>query len=158
MALQSELKSADVELACKDLRERTLANIPGDFARLIYLASTRDYNSGEYHHAGLARRFKEDVARRALAICHEEVFRRLVLSSVAELVQQLETYVRSTRLPLLSVVRAWSRLQTYRVTIPMECSSLTARLFDSNVRAALAILAARQNLSRSNPQPASPLQ
>ena len=122
---------------------------------MIYLASTRDYNSGGYHHAGLTRQFDEQVAQQALAACHKEIFRRLVLHSVAELVEEVEIYVRSTRLPLSTVVRAWSRLQPYQVTIPADCSSLTARLFASNVMAALAVLASREGLVRPDPQSAS---
>lgn len=144
--MRGEPESPVFESACHDLRERTLTNMPGDFARLIYLASTRDYNSGAYHHAGLTRQFNEEAAQHALETCHKEVFKRLVLRSVAELVQEVETYVRSTRLPLSSVIRAWSRLQPYEVTVPADCSSLTARLFASNVMAALAVLAAREGL------------
>jgi hypothetical protein len=154
----AELKRADVEAACKDLRERTLSHIPGDFARLIYLASTRNYNSGDYHHAGLARQFNEDAARLALASCHNEVFKRLVLLSVRELVEELEIYVRSTQVQLADFIRAWRRLHSYQVTIPLECSSLTARFFASNVTAALVILESRQARLRQGSQFSSPRQ
>lgn len=156
MDLRGEFEFGDVESACEDLRERTLGKIPGDFARLVYLASTRDYNSGEYHHAGLAHQFGEAAARKALAVCHQEIFRRLLLRSVAELVEELDTYVRSTRLPVSDVVRSWTRLEPHRVTIPTECSSLAARFFASNVTAALAVLGARRGLLFPNPQSASP--
>jgi hypothetical protein len=158
VATRGKLKSADVEAACKDLEARTLAHIPGDFARLVYLASTRDYNSGEYYHEGLARQFTENVARMALASCHNDVFERLVLCSVKELVNQLEIYVRSTRLPLSDIIHTWARLQPYRVTIPLECGSLTARFFASNVMAALAILQSRESRHSLDLQSASPRQ
>jgi len=90
--MHGELKHADVEVARRDLADRTLAKIRGDFARLIYLASMRDYNTGEYHHEGLACRFTECVAGRAIASCHRDAFRRLVLCSLKELVEQLELY------------------------------------------------------------------
>ena len=51
------LKFAEVEAACQDLNLRTLVHIHGDFARLVYLASMRDYNTGEYYHDGLAWQF-----------------------------------------------------------------------------------------------------
>ena len=145
-----------MEVACRDLRERTLANIPGDFARLVYLASTRDYNSGEYHHAGLARQFGEEAARTALELCHREVFRRVTLCSLTELVERLEEYVRSTRVPLADFIRAWRRLHPYQVTIPLECSSLTARFFASNITAALAVLESRQSRASQSSQSSSP--
>jgi hypothetical protein len=144
-------------MARADLEVRTLAHIPGDFARLVYLASTRDYNNGQYYHAGLAKQFSESAASGALASCHRDVFRRLVLCSVGELVDQLDMYLRSARLPLSVIARTWDRLQPYRVTIPVECSPLTARFFAANVTAALAVLQVRQTPECGRrPQSASP--
>src|SRR5436190_1559634 len=54
-----------VEDALRDLRNRTLAKLDGDLARLVYLASTRDYNTGRYAHDGLSFRFSESVAETA---------------------------------------------------------------------------------------------
>lgn len=133
-----------VEAARRDLADRTLARIPGDFARLIYLASMRDYNTGEYHHEGLAWQFTESVAGRAIASCHRDAFRRLVLCSVKELVEQLELYADSNCSSSSELVRVWEKLQPYRVAIPLECGPLAARFFVSNIRAALAILQSRQ--------------
>jgi hypothetical protein len=143
-------------MARRDLEARTLANIPGDFARLIYLASTRDYNNGRYHHAGLAHQFTDRAATLALAGCHRDVFRRLVLCSVSQLVEELERYLESTRVPLPEVVRAWRRLEPYRVTIPVESDPVTARFFAANVKAALAVLESRQARNSQGPQSASP--
>jgi hypothetical protein len=142
--MHGELKHEDVEAARRDLTDRTLAKIRGDFARLIYLASMRDYNTGEYHHEGLACRFTESVAGRAIASCHGDAFRRLVLCPVKQLVEQLELYADSNCSTASELVRVWEKLQPYRIAVPLECSSLTARFFASNIRAALAILQSRQ--------------
>jgi hypothetical protein len=152
--MQGELKHEDIEAARRDLEYRTLAKIGGDFARLIYLASMRDYNTGEYHHEGLARQFTESLARKALASCHQEVFRRLVLCSVRELVEELEIYARSNE----STFRVWEKLQPYTVTVPLQCSPVTARFFALNVRVALAILQSRQRRAHPDPRSASPRQ
>lgn len=142
--MHGELKHEGVEAARRDLTDRTLAKIPGDFARLIYLASMRDYNTGEYHHEGLAWQFTESVAGRAIASCHRDAFRRLVLCSVKELVEQIELYADSNCSTSSELVRVWEKLQPYRVAIPLECGPLAARFFVSNIRAALAILQSRQ--------------
>ncbi len=156
--MPGQLQYEDVQAAREDLQNRTLAKIPGDFARLIYLASTRDYNTGEYYHEGLALQFGERAARKALASCHRDLFQRMVRCSVKELVEHLETYVRCTRLPCSDFVRTWDRLQPYRVTIPLDCSGLAAQLFASNVRTALAILDFGQSRRLPDLQSASPRQ
>jgi hypothetical protein len=142
--MHGELKHEDVEVARRDLADRTLAKIRGDLARLIYLASMRDYNTGEYHHEGLALRFTKSIAGRAIATCHRDVFRRLVLCSVKELVEQLELYADSNCSTRSELFRVWDKLQPYRIAVPLECNPLAARFFVSNIRAALAILESRQ--------------
>jgi len=52
----------DVQKAAEDVHRRTLATIPRALDRFIYLASTRDYNTGMYFHDGLAARFSAEVA------------------------------------------------------------------------------------------------
>jgi rhamnogalacturonyl hydrolase YesR len=53
----------DVLAAADDLRRRTLVELTRPLERLIYLASTRDYNTGLYYHQGLAARFSEEAKR-----------------------------------------------------------------------------------------------
>src|SRR6266852_5726670 len=125
-SMQGSLRYSEVEAACQDLNLRTLDHIDGDFARLVYLASTRDYNTGEYYHDGLAWQFGEKIAQDALASCHWIVFRRLVLCSVSELVGQLETYALAIHLSCSEFVHTWSCLQPYRIVIPRESTAITA--------------------------------
>lgn len=143
--MRLELKRENVEAAIEDIKRRTLAGLPGDLARLIYIASTRDYNTGQYYHEGLAMDFSEEVAGRALAACHREIFERLAPSSLEDLIKQLETYVSSTHARPNEVLEAWKKLEPYRVTVPLGCGRLTAEFFFSNIRIGLAVLQARQN-------------
>ncbi len=153
--MYGELKHEKVESAKRDLENRTLTRIQGDFTRLIYLASLRDYNTGEYHHEGLAQRHTLQFAQSAIALCHWDVFRRLVLCSVRELVRELEVYIQLNGFTRSELLNIWDKLQPYKVTIPLDCSPLTARFFTVNVRTALAILHHQQSRAVRNPQFAS---
>src|SRR5215469_10485710 len=90
-----QLTRVDVKAARADLENRTLAKIGLEFARLIYLASTRDYNTGRYYHDGLASRFSEEVAGKALAEAHLEIFQRLALLPLEDLLAEVQRYLQS---------------------------------------------------------------
>ena len=88
-----------VQKAVRDLESRTLTKIPGDIAKLVYLCSTRDYNTGRYHHDGLTVCFGAEVANRALARCHENTFQVLLYKSLSQIVDSLERYFEATGQP-----------------------------------------------------------
>ncbi len=138
------VKNVEIEPAVRDLRNRTLARLPGDVSRLVYLASSRDLNTGRYSHDGLAFHFSENVAYKAMAACHAEVFDRLVYCSLEELIKELRSYISSTAEKPGDVLQSWKHLGSFRVTIPSECDEMAAEIFLSNVKIALAILQARQ--------------
>lgn len=133
---------ARLEAAVQDLYDRTLSDLNGDLTRLVYLSSTRDYNTGEYQHAGLADRFGAEIAQHALARCHETAFRDLLDLNLANLVGQVAAYIESTGAERERVLDAWRRLQAYRVLVPETCDELSADFFASNVRIALEALRA----------------
>jgi hypothetical protein len=138
-------KSNDVIAAADDLRRRTLAHMPLALERMIYLASTRDYNSGLYYHQGLASRFSDAAACEGLADCHREAFRELLSSSLEELVRQLRAYADSTGAMASNFVTAWKDLEPYRVAVPVGTDPLAADFMFSNLKLALALFEARLN-------------
>ncbi len=149
--MAATVKLVPVQEAYEDLLQRTLVRICCDLGRLIYLASTRDYNSGAYHHEGLAARFRPEIARKALEIAHRQVFYRVSAYSLEDLVEELRLYSEASRETPQEVLRTWQKLEPYRIAVPMEVNPVVARLFLSNVRLALAILRFRQE-----PVPAHP--
>ncbi|MGA2429247.1 MAG: hypothetical protein ABSH13_12180 [Candidatus Acidiferrum sp.] len=149
--MNAAVKLVPVQAAYDDLLQRSLSKISCDLARLIYLASTRDYNSGNYHHDGLAVRFRPDVAGKALEIAHRQVFYQLSAYSLEELVEQLRIYLDNSHESAADVLRIWQKLEPYRVAIPVEVNPAVARLFLSNVRLALAIWRFRQEQAPKNP-------
>jgi hypothetical protein len=141
--MSNPVKRVSVEEAIEDLQNHTLEGISGSIAKLIYLASTRDYNSGRYYHDGLAFRFTEEVAQTALGLYHAKVFQELVSSSLEELCSQLESYMKSSGIAPNDFLELWRKLEPYRVTVPLDCDNLSASLFFSNIKVALAILQTR---------------
>lgn len=145
--MTATVRLVPVQAAYDDLLKRSLSKISCDLARLIYLASTRDYNTGTYHHDGLAARFRPEVAGKALEIAHRQIFYQLSACSLEELVEQLQTYLDCSHESAADVLRIWQKLEPYRVAIPVEVNPAVARLFLSNVRLALAIWRSRQDQS-----------
>jgi hypothetical protein len=142
-------KRENVERAAEDLRRRTLPEIPRSLDRLIYLASMRDYNTGLYYHDGLAARFTQEAACEALADCHREAFRDLLGKPLKELVAQMEAYVEATGTSPFDFVTAWTKLEPYRVAVPVQTDSLSSEFLFSNFRLALAILEVRLHPARA---------
>jgi hypothetical protein len=132
--------SIAVEDGLRDLQNRTLAKLDGDFARLVYLASTRDYNSGRYAHDGLSFRFTEEVAERVLAEAHRDVFVSLAQRPMKILVAQLEQYINSGCARPDEILTAWHELEPFRILAPEHDDPITVKLFISNIRVALAIV------------------
>src|SRR5712692_9669341 len=148
--MSAEIKLVPVQEAYDDLVNRTLSRIFCDLGRLIYLASTREYNTGNYHHEGLASRFGPEVARKALELAHRLAFYKVSALSLEDLVSELETYLRSTKENPQECLRAWQKLEPYRIAMPADVNVTVARLFTSNLRLALAILHFRQEPSHSH--------
>ena len=137
-------KITTVEDAYEDFLRRSLSRISGDLARLIYLASTRDYNTGKYHHDGLAAQFDPEIACQAIELGHREIFHRVAARSLEELVAEVELYINASRQSREEVLEVWQKLEPYRVALPVDVNAAVAQLFVSNVRLALAILRRRQ--------------
>ena len=138
--MPGKLIRVDSNAAIEDLRIRTLEPIGYDFGRLLYLASMRDYSTGEYEHDGLVNSFSELAAREALAVCHKELFSRLAVCPLNLFVPQVERFMQSACQDLQKTVDLWETLEVYRLTVPSSCDPLTAALFMSNVKIAMALL------------------
>jgi hypothetical protein len=126
-------------------REAGLDTFPNDLTRMLYLASLRDCNSGGYLHPQLSARMGTEVADQALCVCHDQVFRRLLTTSISGYVDQLEEYIRYTRAEQRTVLDTWQSLQAYRATVPVLAPPLYCELFCMNIELALTILKRRQS-------------
>jgi hypothetical protein len=131
---------SEEDAAVRDLEERTLASLRGALSKLVYLASTRDYNTGRYWHEGLALTYSPEAAEAALRRSHEKVFREAARLSLADLAQEIEVYFQSTGEDRERVLGTWRKLEAYRVLMPAGSDGLAEELLVSNIRIALAAL------------------
>jgi hypothetical protein len=122
------------------VRATVLEILPNDLTRMIYLASLRDCNSGTYLHPELSQQRGVQAADGALRACHEQVFRRLLTTRLAEYVVQLQEYIRYTRGEILTVLKTWRSLQAYRATVPVSALATSTELYFLNVAIALEIV------------------
>ena len=141
--MKTATKRLDVTSASADLENKTLAQFSRAIDRLIYLASTRDYNTGLYYHDGLASRYSADAASEALALCHQEVFQQLLDCRLSDLVDQMEGYISTAHTSPKEFITVWRGIEPYRITVPVNTDPVARELFASNIKIALAILEAR---------------
>jgi hypothetical protein len=136
--------SAGLELVKYCAQETALDFFPNDLTRMLYLASLRDCNSGLYLHPHLSNALSPEAVDRGLRTCHEQVFQRLLTTSIRGYAAQLEEYVRYTRTELCTVLRTWQSLGAYRATVPLCALPIYSELFSLNVELAMTILQSRQ--------------
>lgn len=122
------------------ISQTVLETLPNDLTRMIYLASLRDCNSGLYLHPELSQQRGVHAADGALRQCHEQVFRRLLSTRLAEYVHQLHEYIRYTRGEILTTLKTWKSLQAYRATVPVSALATSAELYFINLAIALEVV------------------
>jgi len=134
----------------QDFTQTTLAGIPSNFARLTYVASLRDLSSGRYEHEGLAALYPEEAIQQSLQMCHEQVFERILETSLASQEEDLRACLEAMQGGLGAVVAHWQRLEAYRVLVPEQSPDYLKELFYSNLRALLEILQGEGSRVRSS--------
>ena len=124
----------------EDFTLTTLAGIPGDFSRLVYVASLRDLSSGRYIHEGLAALYPEEAVQQALQLCHEQIFERILETPLSSQLPDLRGCLTAMEGGLAVTVSHWRQLEAYRVLPPEHSPDYLKQLFFSNLRALLEIL------------------
>src|ERR1035438_531445 len=91
----------------EDFTSRTLASIPSDFGRLYYVSSLKDAGTGRYKHDGLAHLYSENSVQAALAQCHEELFSRILETSLCHQERDLRQCLEAAGSEFWTVVESW---------------------------------------------------
>jgi hypothetical protein len=113
--------------AKEDFLRHTLANIPGVWARLQYLASLRQAD-GSYAHWGLSRVYGEAAVQRVLAEVHRAVFIEVLETPLERLVREAARGAEDMEMPAGEFVRA---LNEAPMLIPAQLGGGNVRHFNS---------------------------
>jgi len=124
----------------EDFTARTLAAIPSEFGKLLYVASLCDLSSGRYLHEGLAARFPAEAVQQALGFCHQELFLRLLEMPLEQQEWDIRYCMATMEGEFLPKLRRWRETEFYRSLIPPESPLYLRELFLSNVRTLLDLL------------------
>jgi len=121
-----------------DLTANYLEPLNGAYQRLAYLHGLREAASGRYVHDGLAAVYGADAVERVVARCHEELFERLLETSLTSQEEDLRRYLCSCPGSFAENV---SRCRTVAPSwIPPQSPSYLKELFCSNLNALLELL------------------
>jgi hypothetical protein len=134
----------------QDFTLTTLAEIPGEFGRLTYMASLRDLSSGKYEHAGLQTLYPDEAVQQSLGLCHEQIFERVLEAPLARQEADLKECLERMPGGLASTVSHWRRLEAYRVLMPERAPAYLKELFCSNLRVLLELLQEECSTAPSN--------
>jgi len=126
--------------AASDLWRNTLSQIPSVFGRLVYLASLRNVNSGQYEHHGLALLFGEEEANKALKKSHSQVFAEWLRFNVEQQKADLDLYLSGLLEDKRTIVETWLKLAPYRNLIPGTVRGVERRLYISDLTALMELL------------------
>jgi len=121
--------------AASDLWRNTLSQIPSVFGRLVYLASLRNPNNGNYEHHGLTLVFGEDEANRALKDGHSAVFAEWLTFNLEQQKADLDLYLAGLFEDKRLVVETWVRLAPYKNLVPASVRGVERRLYINDLTA-----------------------
>jgi hypothetical protein len=128
----------------EDFSSRTLAAISSVFGRLYYVSSLKDSDSGRYEHEGLTSLYPENAVQAALSHCHEELFSRILETSLREQERDLRACLGSAGDKFWDVVESWSQNRSFRSMCPEGLPDYLNDLFCSNMGALLAIFSSKK--------------
>ena len=131
-----------------DLALHYLEPLNGSFARLAYLAGSKDQATKAYAHDRLSVIYGQEPVREALAKCHEELFERLLEMPLAEQEKDLRQFIGSLPQGGAEGVRyCQERIEDW---IPAASPDYLKELFRSNLNALLGLLRERNPKARSD--------
>jgi len=128
------------ETPAAELWRRTLVQIPSMFGRLVYLASLRDPNTGQYQHFGFAQRFNDREADRTLRRSHQNVFSDWLCFSLEKQKEDLEVYLEAFGTDKVTIIANWLEWPPFMNWIPIQTREAERELFRTDLETVLEIV------------------
>ena len=121
----------------EDLTALTLAVIPTEFGKLLYLSSLRDLATGNYVHQGLVARYSPGAVQQALGYCHEQIFLRVLEMPLDQQERDLRACLEGLEGEFWGKLRRWRETEFYRLMVPPDSPEYLKEVFLANVGALL---------------------
>jgi hypothetical protein len=144
-------KAALDRSAAGDLWSRTVSQISSLYGRLVYLSSLRDANTGAYQHQGLALKFGDSEADRAIRSSHEQHFAEWLSSTLADQKADVDIYLASLSNNRAVVIETWLRVAPYRAVPPAAARPSERELFTTDFEHLLAALSREYTVAAPAP-------
>jgi len=122
--------------ASEALELEVLRHLPNDLARLCYLSSLFDANTGRYRDHGRSPRFGDEAAHLAAQKAHEEVFARVLRASM-DLWRQFAEWMEDAPETSMNVLREWSANKTYLLLAPRTALKAEVSVFEGHMATVL---------------------
>lgn len=134
----------------EDFTLHTLDRIPGDVSRLLHVATLRDLGSGSYRHEGLAAVYSEPAVDQALRLCHEELFERLLETSLEHQENEIRRCLAGFDGCPGEIAARWQEHEFYRFLVPSGVPVYLRKLFCSNLATLLQLIVEEDATHQSN--------
>jgi hypothetical protein len=142
--VESLERFAQNQLIIEEYVSQWLAPISSDFGRLADVAALRDVTSGRYHHPALEEVYSEPAVHQALLYCHEELFDRVIRTSLDLQEWDLRLHFARMEAPVAEIAFRWLEVEHFRSFVPLGIAPQLRDLFLSNTRAILSRLVREQ--------------
>lgn len=122
--------------------QRTMAALETPLERLVFLASIRDAYTGRYLHEGWSQVAGAEEVHSTAHQMHRAAFTQVLAMELQALAEGLRRHFHSLAGSEPEMARLWLETEPFREMLPSGCSVMEREFFVSQVRLALAVVAA----------------